>query len=910
MLICTQGITLSRATLWLFALLLLSMLAAPVLAAELTEEPAQKPEEAPAKMSAADSEKPTPQASLPAVQPEIKEEISTPLNVDLPSASTAGIRQQIQSLRTAVDQRLSALEASRGRLSYAETLLNRLNDEYQSFELRLERAGLNLTDEYASLLRQRLNRLERQSIADSLTAGINEKLSAAREAQLRLEEFEAIVTPEQDPQGQLRRKRADLLRQLHKGITQHIDVLNEYFNTVGALQLRVEAYKKLLLQRLFWLPSTAPVSWDTFAQLYRAAVWAFAPQQWSALIDSIKPSVLERRLRITLLVAVLLLLLYKRRTLCERLIETGASVGNVRHDRFASTVFALGYSLLLAVPGVLVLATTSLMLMEGSDFIAALSKGMTVAAFILFLLSLVHQVARKNGLGERHFKWNATTLEAIRREIPILLMVLIPIAILSPAMATEQGAQYQNSLGRTLFTVASIALAVFAHRIMGAVRTHHIGQFTLKSLHGIAVATPLLLAVASWLGYHYTAVQLERNLFVSLCWLAFIILLYYLGLRELSVRERRMTLERLREQRAADRKLAEARESAEFSGEGLPQALDMPEMDLKDINLQSTSLLRMIAFALAIAGLWALWAEVIPALQLFDNMTLWTITTGLEGGDPLPITLGDLLLSLILATATLLAARNLPGTLEVMILSRMNLEPGSGYAVTTMVKYLIVIIGVTASLAVLGLQWSKLQWLIAALGVGLGFGLQEIVANFVSGIILLFERPIRVGDTVTIDGITGTVSRIRIRATTLVDWDRKEQIIPNKTLVTQDLTNWTLSDPITRVIIKVGVAYGSDVDAVQDILVGVAEANDRVVSDPAPAVFCVGLGDSSIDFEIRAFIDDVLDYMPLSHELHAAITTALRDAGIQIPFPQRDIHVRTMIEPHPSTEQMATKTKT
>jgi potassium efflux system protein len=150
---------------------------------------------------------------------------------------------------------------------------------------------------------------------------------------------------------------------------------------------------------------------------------------------------------------------------------------------------------------------------------------------------------------------------------------------------------------------------------------------------------------------------------------------------------------------------------------------------------------------------------------------------------------------------------------------------------------------------------------------------------------------------VTIGGITGTVARIRIRATTLVDWDRKEQIIPNKTFVTQDLTNWTLSDSIVRLIVQVSVAYGSDIDAVHDTLLKVAEDNDRVVEDPAPAAFCVGLNDGSIDFELRVFIKDVLDYMPLSHELYAAITRALSAAGVVIPFPQQDVHIRSLVEP-------------
>lgn len=844
------------------------------------------------------AEQSSPEASLPAVKPEIQKEVATPVEIHLPSASSAGIRQQIQSLRGTLDQRRVALEKSQERLDYAQNLLKRLNDEYQSFQLRLEKAGLNLTEDYANLLRQRLDRLKSQNITDDLVTGIREKLAAAREEQLRVEEFEAILPTSTESAEQLRQKRSDLLRQLHTTVTRQIDVLNDYYNTVATLQERIQAYQKLLQQRLFWLPSAEIISLDSFTSVYHALIWFVTPEQWHSFTDSVEQSLRARPVRIGLIGAALLLVMIRRRSLRNDLVATAEFVGNVGRDRFPSTLLALGYSLLLTLPGVLTMALGALLLMEGDRFMAALSEGFTGAAFVMFLLSLVYKVARPEGLGERHFKWNGNTLQAIRREVPILLAVLIPVTIISPTLEIPAGTEFRNSLGRILFTVASLALAVFAQHFMKAVRTNRRQRKTLKALHFFAVGIPIGLVIVSWLGYHYTAVEVEGNLFISISWLAFIMLLYYVGLRGLSVRERRMILARLREQRAADRKLAETREAAETSGEGLPPALDMPEMDLQDINQQSTSLLRILGYALAIGGLWMLWASVIPALQLLNDVTLWTITTG---GEALPITLGDLLLSLGFAMGTVLAAKNLPGTLEVTVLSHMNLEPGAGYAITTLAKYVIFMIGVSVALGVLGLQWSKLQWLVAALGVGLGFGLQEIVANFVSGIILLFERPIRVGDTVTIGGITGTVSRIRIRATTLVDWDRKEQVIPNKTFVTQDLTNWTLSDPITRVIIRVGVAYGSDVDTVQSVLARVAESNPRVVNDPAPAVFCVGLGESSIDFEVRVFIKDLLDYMPLSHELHSAITRALRDAGFHIPFPQRDVHVYTMVDPSPKS---------
>lgn len=167
-----------------------------------------------------------------------------------------------------------------------------------------------------------------------------------------------------------------------------------------------------------------------------------------------------------------------------------------------------------------------------------------------------------------------------------------------PTTATPGGSEFEDSLGRLLFTIASIALSAFAHRIMRAARADRPHRKRLLFLHILAVATPLVLLVASLLGYHYTALELERNLFVSICWVAFNAMLFYLGLRVLSVRERRLTLERLREYREAERKVAENKEAAEFSGEGVPQTLDMPEMDLKDISKQSTALLRILVSAI------------------------------------------------------------------------------------------------------------------------------------------------------------------------------------------------------------------------------------------------------------------------------------------------------------------------
>ena len=167
-------------------------------------------------------------------------------------------------------------------------------------------------------------------------------------------------------------------------------------------------------------------------------------------------------------------------------------------------------------------------------------------------------------------------------------------------------------------------------------------------------------------------------------------------------------------------------------------------------------------------------------------------------------------------------------------------------------------------------------------------------ANLISGIMILFERPIRIGDTVTVGDISGTVSRIRIRATTNTDWDNKELAVPNKTFIIDPLINWTLSDPITRLVIKVGIAYGSDTEKAHQIMMDVISSHSDVLKEPNPTVFFVGFGDSSLDFEIRVFVRERLLRMPLTHDLHMALDAALRKADIEIPFPQRVLHLRSV----------------
>ncbi len=242
----------------------------------------------------------------------------------------------------------------------------------------------------------------------------------------------------------------------------------------------------------------------------------------------------------------------------------------------------------------------------------------------------------------------------------------------------------------------------------------------------------------------------------------------------------------------------------------------------------------------------------------------------------------------------MIAAKNIPGLLEMAILQHLPVDAGVRYATATVSRYVIVILGTVFACNAVGLGWSKVQWLLAAISVGLGFGLQEIFANFVSGLIILVERPIRVGDVITIGEVTGTVSRIRMRATTITDQDRKELIIPNKDVITGRVLNWTLSDQVNRVQIKVGVAYGTDIQRATELLLGAARNHAQVLADPPPMVTFEAFGNSALEFVLQCFLPNLDNRPMVIHELHVAIDRAIRENGIEIAYPQQDIHVRTL----------------
>jgi small-conductance mechanosensitive channel len=211
-----------------------------------------------------------------------------------------------------------------------------------------------------------------------------------------------------------------------------------------------------------------------------------------------------------------------------------------------------------------------------------------------------------------------------------------------------------------------------------------------------------------------------------------------------------------------------------------------------------------------------------------------------------------------------------------------------------LINYTVLGIAFVLAVAAAGIQLDRFALIVGALSVGIGFGMQNIVNNFVSGLILAFERPIQAGDTIEFGNMFGRVGRIGVRSSTVRTFDGAEVIVPNGNLISNEVTNWTLSDKTRRMEILVGVAYGSNPHKVLDLLLRTAQANDSLLSAPPPTALFLGFGDSSLDFSLRCWTDDFDNYLDIKSTLTLAVHDALQAAGIEIPFPQRDLHLRSV----------------
>ena len=736
--------------------------------------------------------------------------------------------------------------------------------------------------------------------------------------------------------GALLQKR-ELATTLSVAINDYVDgALLEVQNQRRELHDLLEAYGDFIDERVMWIRSAERMGsavlraagGDVAGLLDRSAWKAVATRLWHDLETNPASYVL--------CVPLLVLLLIARPRLKRWLQAIAEKTRRYTTDGYRLTAAALGISVLLAATGPAILAYAAWRLnvaSVGNEFGAALGAGLSQAATVLLLLEFIRILCRPNGLGAAHFRWSQASLDVVRQHLRWLTPIVVLLTLVVGVMAANQDPG--NALLRFAFIGTMVAYAIILAQLLRP--TAPIVRLFLVDRRGgwldrlryvwfaLIVLVPIGAAVAAVLGYVYSAIQLSERAAETVWLLLLIVVSRSLLLRCLYLAQRRLDIEQRRKKLAVEAAAKAEREAAiplsgdagaddHEAGHEQPQSVpESEEIDVAALSAQTRHLLSTAVFFSIVIGLAVVWVDMVPALGFFQQVELWhpagapaevvsagtvltdTITSSGEAAPPVAapqaITLGDLLFAILLLLITALVSRNLPGLLEIVLLQRLPISPAGRYAITTIAQYALVIVGVALAFGAIGIGWSKVQWLAAAITVGLGFGLQEIFANFVSGLIILFERPVRVGDVITVGGISGRVARLRIRATTIVDWDRKELIIPNKEFVTGQIVNWTLTEQTLRIVIPVGIAYGSDTKLAEETLLRVAHDDPEVLDDPAPSVVFNAFGDSSLTFLLRVFIPHIDHLIVVRHRLHRAIDDAFREAGIVIAFPQRDVHV-------------------
>lgn len=805
----------------------------------------------------------------------------------------------------------------------------RLQAKYDSLGQTPEIGPLLL--KYRSELRRQSQRLEQLRLPAAATTSVDLELATLPDQRKKLNDIEEAAEqtihtldlsgphpPSREELDydlrELLRNRCDLLDSLISAYTRYSAKLADLVIAEKQLSMEIEQEANYIDERILWVRSTSTLAWHDVAAAAESLHWFARPSEWARVARLLANELRSHFVSSFAACASILLLFAALRPMRRRIRELGEQAARGSTDNMAPTLRVLALTCMMSLPWAALLIFVGWRLSEApraTELALALAGGLKLTGVVLLPLELIRHVCRGRGLGQAHFGWAESSLKNLRRQLRWFMLLGLPLTFGAAATHALDSDRWRDSLGRMLFMAGMLVLAVFIFRVFrsltGILEAVVAGRGPWPErlnyvLLPLSIGGPLALAALAACGYFYTAHQLAARMQGTAWLLVGLSIAGALAMRWVLVSRRRLAMQQARQRRAAALAASQASESND-APTLLPGQDDV--LDLSAINAQTRRFVQTAVVAALLLGLWGIWADVLPALSILD-IQLWDSTDA--KGNPVSINVSHLLLAIVLFMIMLIAGRNFPGLLEIAILQRLPLEPATRYAITTLSRYAITVLGIVAICGTLGITWDKVHWLVAAVSVGLGFGLQEIFANFVSGLIILFERPVRVGDIVTVGDVSGIVSRIRIRATLIVDWDRKELIVPNKEFITGRVLNWTLSDQMNRVVVNVGVAYGSNAAQVRQLLLKIASENEYVLKDPAPMACFEGFGDSSLNFVLRCYLPNLENRLAVTHDLHANIHDAFLAQGIEIPFPQRDLNVRYLDPPHAGTVPLGGKT--
>ena len=817
------------------------------------------------------------------------------------------------------------VEQTDRKLQSIADLLEELDSEFESFRSKEERAGL--TTAVGLLLRNSRAHLPSTDRYRGMRDDTEEQIERLQAEQMALEderanvadveaEVAAIVDQLESPAAGENSDFEGMAYSLLSDRRQYLDELVADYDTclTNLAELDVRAKKltstvvelrQYIDERVLWIRSSSPLDWSTIQRAGGQARSFASSAELQAMASVLRQDArLHQRLYISMGTFLFVLLgIGIGFGPASRLLPAKNSDGDTSWRTVVLRSVSVAANVLL-LPSTAWLIGWRLQHADGTNLWAtSVGVSLTTVAIPWCVVRVMRSTCRRPVLSSL-FDWDGECRRRTDRSLRPLSFLAMPAVFVLVFADTYRNGAWSESLGRMAFLAGTSGLFWTLLLVVSGNRRTIRSRFSSmqsswgglfgRAVNVLTVVAPLALGALSVAGYLYTAEHLMLRLVYTLG-----LGLVLLGLYSLATSQRWL----LRTHKLIDE--GEDAQSHPVSAPSTPALEQAVDQNRWKMAAQLQRLVRIAACVLFLAGSWSIWAEVLPAFQIVSRIELWPTTIQVsevvdlgEGltearmvSRPGYVTLGNLFMAAATILLTMTASQNLPGLMELVVLRKLNLDRGGRHAVTTLSRYVIVVIGMIITCRLIGIGWSSVQWLAAALTVGLGFGLQEIFANFVSGLIILFERPVRIGDVVSIDNVTGEVSQIRIRATTIRDRDQKEYIVPNKEFVTGRLLNWTLSDRVNRVVINVGVAYGTDTDRARELMLNVARQHPRVLSEPEPRATFENFGDSSLDLVLRCFLADLENRFETISELHTEINRAFDQEDIVIPFPQMDLHM-------------------
>lgn len=689
------------------------------------------------------------------------------------------------------------------------------------------------------------------------------------------------------------------LVELIKTLTAQLNQSNE----IDAIQKQIvtisDELQSKLQQQSFWVQSNNPIDLSWLKDFPSLAVLEIAELTKYTGFEGIKENFYSVILWIIGFLLVYGVIRWKKADIKARLAQIAAQVNTLKSDSHWHTPEAMFWTIILAIPNSLLFLSLVVVLLYlfVPNPLASWSWVSQIFYYWIFFASVL-ALLRPNGLAYRHFGMPQASNEIFQRIIRQSVWI-IGLLLVSSIFSQVEIIGFTNDVIGQVMTIVALALCTFVVRPLldrgiqeyeNAQTEDGIKRNTslFRLLRLMLFIAPLTLIALIILGYYYTAVYLIdhiiKSYLIALVW----VFGRYFAYRSLTISSRRMAYRRLQNKRE------KIREQAQSIEQGGVEQRDKPEEKIKisTVNQQIFRVADLVAWVVLFASLYAIWSDLVSIANYLNTVILWEqVETTSQGTIVESVTLLNILRSILYLTLTYVLVKNIAGILEVTFFSRIKLSKGTPHTIIAILTYTIIILGSIFAFSAIGISWSKLQWVFTALSVGLGFGVREIFGSFVSGAILLLERPIRVGDKVTVGNFKGIITKIRLRSTTLIDEDNMEVVLPNQAFVTDRFINWTLNNTITRIQIVMKINSGADLLLVRQLLLQAASEAEKVMKEEEPSVNLTQFGDGWVEHELNVYVAELDDRSATRNFLYQRIDQLFNEHQIKLAFNHLDVHL-------------------